>query len=184
MIRPIFESPSPEKKPPSQQHQQKEPIVSTPSKITRAPKSTSLKDMLVREPETAYQPVSGESAKLATPFNTDDLIRCWGAYADTLEDKAHLKNTMIHCKPVLLDDFKFEVMVSNPAQQEELISNSIELLKIIRTQLKNGKIQMYIRIDETNEKKPIYTSSEKFEFLNNLNPLLSKLKDEFDLGID
>ena len=91
---------------------------------------------------------------------------------------------MIHNKPVLLENFKFEVMVSNPAQQEELISNSIEILKILRTQLKNEHIQMFIRIEETNEKKRAYTSEEKYEFLNDLNPLLSKLKDEFDLTID
>ena len=184
MIRPIFETPSSEKKPTSHPEQQKEPIVSIPHNLSRAPKSTALKNLLIKEPEAVYQPDGSESAKLATPFNSDDLIRCWDAYADTLKDKAHLKNTMIHCKPVLLDDFKFEVKINNPAQQEELISNSIELLKIVRTQLKNEKIQMHIRIDETNEKKPIYTSSEKYEFLNNLNPLLSKLKDEFDLGMD
>ena len=91
---------------------------------------------------------------------------------------------MIHYKFVLLDHFKFEVMVSNPAQQEELISNSIEILKILRTQLKNEHIQMHIRIEETNEKKRAYTSEEKYEFLNDLNPLLSKLKDEFDLTLD
>ena len=185
MIRPIFETPSPEKTPPSPKNQPKEPVVSIPPNITRAPKSTSLKNILVKEPETVHQPAGGESAKLATPFNTDDLIRCWDAYADTLEEKAHLKSTMIHCKPVLSDGFKFSVMVSNPAQQEELISNSIELLKIMRTQLKNEHIQLHIRIDETTEKnKPIYTSSEKYEFLNELNPLLSKLKDTFDLIID
>ena len=128
--------------------------------------------------------MTGESAKLATPFLAEDLIRYWDAYAETLKDKAHLKNTMIHCKPVLLENFTFEVMVSNPAQQEELISSSIELLKILRTQLKNEHIQMHIRIEETNEKKRVYTSEEKYAFLNALNPLLSKLKDEFDLTLD
>ena len=184
MIRPIFETPSPEKKPEPQQNQPKEPIVSIPKNLTRAPKSTSLKDLLIKDQKNDNQQVTVETTNLVTPFNTDDLIRCWDAFAETLEEKAHLKNTMRHCKPVVLDQCKFEVMVSNPAQQEELISNSIELLKILRTQLKNEQIQMHIRIDETNEKKPIYTSTEKFEFLNNLNPLLSKLKDEFNLEID
>jgi len=184
LIRPIFETPLPVKKPDSQQNQQKEPIAAIPKNLSRAPKSTSLKGLLNKYPEVAHQPVTGESAKLATPFNTGDLIQCWNAYAEKLAEKAHLKNTMIHCKPVLLEKFKFEVMVSNPAQQEELISNSIEILKILRTQLKNELIQMHIRIDETNEKKPIYTSTEKYEFLNDLNPLLSKLKDEFGLEFD
>jgi DNA polymerase-3 subunit gamma/tau len=91
---------------------------------------------------------------------------------------------MIQCKPILLNNLKFEVMVYNPAQQEELKSNSIELLKNLRTQLKNEQIQMVVRIEEINEKKRAYTSSEKFEFLKEINPLLSKLKEEFDLDIE
>ena len=184
MIRPIFEASSLEKKPDSQQNQQKESIVSIPKNLSRAPKSTSLKELIVKELETAHQQGSIESAKLATPFNIDDLIQCWDVCAETFEEKVHLKNTMLHCKPVLMENFKFEVKVFNPAQQEELISNSIELLKMMRLQLKNEYIQMQISIDETDEKKPIYTSTEKFEFLNNLNPLLSKLKEEFDLTMD
>jgi len=91
---------------------------------------------------------------------------------------------MINCKPVLLDNFQFEVRVHNPAQREELLSSSLDLLKLLRIRLKNDLIQMHIRIDEKKEKKTAYTSTEKFKFLNNINPLLSKLMDEFDLGID
>ncbi len=193
MIQPIFEETStepkpetkPESKPESQPAQPKEPTGSIPYNLSRAPKSTALKNLLSKESEPAVQPAGVESVKqLATPFNDNDLIRCWDAYANTLVNKPHLKNTMNHCKPALLDNFKFEVKVNNPAQQEELIGNSLELLKKIRTQLKNEQIQMHIRLDEINEKKAIYTSTEKFEFLNNMNPLLSKLKDEFDLTID
>ncbi len=57
-------------------------------------------------------------------------------------------------------------------------------LQALRTQLKNGKIQLKIRIDEANEKRLAYTSAEKFELLNEINPLLSKLKDEFNLMFD
>ena len=109
---------------------------------------------------------------------------CWDAYSKTLIEKVHLKNTMINCKPTLLDHFKFEVKVHNPAQKEEIISNSLDILKVLRTQLKNGLIQMYTRVDETIEKKTVYTSTEKLEFLNNINPLLSKLVKEFGLTID
>ena len=184
MIHPILDAPSPEKKTESQQPHPQETNISIPKNLTRAPKSTSLKDLLDKEPEVSSQPVSAKPSKLSTPFGPDDLIRCWEAHSETLIDKAHLKNTMIHCTPVLLADFKFEVTVFNPAQQEELISNSIEILKTLRTQLQNDQIQMHIHVDTSNEKKPIYTSTEKFEFLHNLNPLLSKLKDEFDLTID
>ena len=155
---------------------------SLPGNLSRAPKTTSLKS-LIKEPEAAPQPVN-EQTKQSSPFSEEDLIRCWDAYAETLEAKAHLKNTMINCKPVLLDNFKFEVRVHNPAQKEELLSNCLDLLKLLRVQLKNDLIQISIRIDETIEKKTAYTSAEKFEFLNNINPLLSKMIEDFDLAVE
>ena len=111
-------------------------------------------------------------------------MQCWEAISKTFEEKAHLKNTMLNCTPVLLDNYQFEVKVHNPAQKEELSSNSVDLLKLLRTQLKNDQIQMRIHIDENIEKKTAYTAVEKFEFLHNINPLLSKLVEEFDLAID
>jgi len=117
-------------------------------------------------------------------FTEEELIQCWDDYSETLEAKAHLKNTMINCKPVLLDNFVFEVRVHNPAQEEELLHCCLDLLKIIRGRLKNDLIQITIRIDDKIEKKTAYTAAEKIEFLNNINPLLTKLIDEFDLVID
>ena len=193
MIRPIPDFSSPEKasepqpKAPitsiPQKTQEKKPPASIPQNLQRAPKTTSLKS-LIKEPETTLQPINSEATTHSTPFDGEDLIRCWDVYSETIEEKAHLKNTMINCKPVLLDNFHFEVKVHNPAQKEELISSSLDLLKLLRTHLKNDLIQMHIHIDENIEKKTVYTSVEKFEFLNNINPLLSKLIEEFDLVID
>jgi DNA polymerase-3 subunit gamma/tau len=163
--------------------QAKASAASLPGNLSRTPKSTSLKS-LVKEPEATPQPVVNEQAKQSSPFSEEDLIRCWDAFSETLVAKDHLKNTMINCKPVLLDNFKFEVRVHNPAQKEELLSYCLDLLKSIRVQLKNDLIQISIRIDETIEKKIAYTSAEKFEFLNNINPLLSKMIEDFDLATE
>ena len=78
----------------------------------------------------------------------------------------------------------FEVKVHNPAQKEGLIENCLDLLKFLRTQLKNDLTQMSVQIDETIEKKTAYTTAEKYEFLHNINPLLSKLIEEFDLATE
>ncbi|MDR0348925.1 MAG: hypothetical protein LBH90_05460 [Tannerella sp.] len=122
--------------------------------------------------------------KIENPFHQEDLTRCWNDYAEKLEKQAHLKNTMLNCLPVLLDTYQFEVVVHNPVQQDELANCCVDLLHVLRTELNNSSIQMLIRIDETNEKKQAYTSAEKYEHLHSINPLLSRLKDEFDLVID
>ena len=43
---------------------------------------------------------------------------------------------------------------------------------------------MRVRIIEANEKHLAYTSTEKFEHLLSVNPVLRKLKDEFNLTLD
>jgi DNA polymerase-3 subunit gamma/tau len=116
--------------------------------------------------------------------DADELTRCWNTYAEKLTKEVHLKNTMMTCKPVLRGTTDFEVAIHNPIQKEELINHSLQLLKVLRVQLDNSRIQMHIRIDETNEKQLAYTSQEKYELLNEINPMLSKLKDLFELEID
>ena len=160
------------------------PIAPAPQKLTRTPKSTAIKSF-VKEPEVAVLSLSNETNKLSTPFKEEDLIACWDDFAETLEEeKVHLKNTMFNCKPVLTSSFIFEVRVHNPVQQEELLSHSLELLKSVRTRLQNDLIQMVIHVDENMEKKTIYTSADKYQLLNEINPLLSRLVDEFALLYD
>jgi DNA polymerase-3 subunit gamma/tau len=120
-----------------------------------------------------------------TTFGIEELISCWDEYAAKVPvQKGHLKNTMINCKPALKDHFLFEIIVHNPVQKDALVHESGEILQALRSQLKNGQIQLTVRIDETNEKKLAYTSLEKYEHLHEINSLLSELKNEFDLTLD
>jgi DNA polymerase-3 subunit gamma/tau len=154
--------------------------------MNRPPRSTSITDKLtLNEPQAGYQPVEKINETGETPFGIEEITRCWDEYAAKIpEQKGHLKNTMINCKPVLKDNFRFEVVVYNPVQKDELLNESAEVLKVLRTQLKNSRIQFTVLIDETNAKKLAYTSTEKFEHLNKINSLLSDLKEEFDLTAD
>ena len=121
---------------------------------------------------------------MQSPFSQEALVHYWDAYASAIDMKVYLKNSMINCKPVLQDNYYFEVCVHNPGQQDELTNYCIDILSYLRMQLKNTRIQMRVRIDETNQKHLAYTSAEKYEHLLNINPVLAKLKDEFNLTLD
>ena len=101
-----------------------------------------------------------------------------------MDGNAYLKGIMTNCKPALQENYCFEVAVHNPGQQAELLNDSVKLLPFLRRHLKNSHIQMRIRISENNEKKLAYTSSEKYEHLLNINPLLGRLKEEFNMMLD
>ena len=147
---------------------------------------TSLRDIAAQKQEAQAQSPTVQAAQVAqaASFSQEELTAQWDEFANRLEKKVYLKNTMLNCKPVLADDFTFEVAVHNPGQQDELANAAIDILSFLRAQLHNGKIQMRVRILVTNEKHLAYTASEKYEYLMSINPNLQKLKDAFDLRLD
>ncbi len=154
-------------------------------KTEQAPVSTSLHAITNKQEDKNNNHVEVNAVKeLNNPFTHAELIKHWDEYAHSLEGNAYLKGLMVNCKPVLKENDKFEITVHNPGQRDELMNDSIRLLTYLREQLKNGLIQMSVRISEGNEKKLAYTSSEKYNHLLEINPLLAKLKDEFNLTLD
>ena len=162
------------------------PPASTPKRVARPPQfGTSIKEIGVEHPKAqATAQAATVVQEIQSPFSQEALVHYWDAYASAIDKKVYLKNTMINCKPALQDNYCFEVCVHNPGQQDELTNNCIDILSYLRVQLKNTRIQMRVRIDETNQKHVAYTSTEKYEHLLNINPVLAKLKDEFNLTLD
>ena len=205
LIEPIDNSSTPKKTTESQPDKPIEPrhekvittqMPPTSTTVTQAPEapvakkkeqpffSTSLKEIGKKE-EGSYKAASTAVVEdILTPFTEEDLIKYWADYAQTIEKNAYLKGIIINSKPTLLDNFQFEIAVYNQGQQEELLNDSSNLLIFLRNNLNNNRIQMKIRLNETNEKKLAYTSSEKYEHLLTINPVLAKLKDEFNLSLD
>ena len=166
-----------------------QPPAATPPKRPSRPQhlGTSLKEIGVEKPKNQMgQQENRTVQEMVNHFTEEDLVRCWDAYATSgvIDKKVYLKNTMINCKPVLQENYFFEVGVHNPGQQDELSNGCVDLLNYLRTQLRNTRIQMRVRIIETNEKHLAYTATEKFEHLLTVNPVLGKLKDEFNLTLD
>ena len=59
-----------------------------------------------------------------------------------------------------------------------------ELLTHLRTKLNNSKIQLITEVEKIENKKLIYTNSEKFEYLAGKYPNLKDLKLRLDLDTD
>ncbi|MDL2309506.1 DNA polymerase III subunit gamma/tau [Parabacteroides sp. OttesenSCG-928-B22] len=168
------------------------PVIAVPSvtptqapaeKLSR-PKSTSIKGLGGEKSEEHHAQAEAVVAEQSNPFNEEELLKHWLEYADQLQEKVYLKNAMINCKPVLDANHQFEVKVHNQLQQDELLNAALPILSHLRQVLRNTHIQMRVSISETNEKKLAYTSTEKYQHLLDANPLLGKLRDEFDLRID
>lgn len=150
----------------------------------RPPMGTSLKEIAhpkVQQQNPQGQTVQTSATDLRTNFSQEQLQKAWDEYANTIEKKVYLKNIMSNSKPQLLNNFYFEVGVHNPGMQEELINNAIDILAVLRQKLQNMHIQMRVRIMESNEKHLAYTSAEKYQHMLEINPLIDKLRKDFDL---
>lgn len=150
----------------------------------RPPMGTSLKEIAhpkVQQQNPQGQTVQTSATDLRTNFSQEQLQKAWNEYANTIEKKVYLKNIMSNSKPQLLNNFYFEVGVHNPGMQEELINNAIDILAVLRQKLQNTHIQMRVRIMESNEKHLAYTSAEKYQHMLEINPLIDKLRKDFDL---
>ena len=162
------------------------PTAAPSEKRISRPMGLSLREMREGPSKPAMQsaPTATVRENLDTPFTEESLRAAWTQFAQSIEKEVHLKHTMLNCEPKLLDPHLFEVVVHNPAQQDELLQKTLSILSFIRKQLRNSHVQLRVRIEEGNKKQIAVTSAEKFALLLKINPALGKLKEEFDLKLD
>ena len=81
------------------------------------------------------------------------------------------ENTLIHLE------------FPNDTIRIEVERAKFELLGFLREKLQNYDVDLSIEVNETAVKRYAYTAREKFEKLNEKNPLMDTLRKEFDLEI-
>ena len=187
--------PNPQPQPKAQPVSPPHVVVPTPPKSAPEPVSkkptqrmgVSMKEIYNKGKESEVaQKEQTDVPDITTPFTEEELVSCWVAYAtsEKISRKVYLKNTMINCKPVLKENFVFEVDVHNPGQKAELTAVSADLLQYLHEQLKNTHIEMQVRVQENGTKVLVYTPAEKYNYLLGLNPALAKLVEEFNLRLE
>lgn len=144
----------------------------------------SIKNPAGNQAETEKRSTVRSQIKAQTPFSENDLHVAWKKYAGTLQEKVHLKNTMLNNLPVLKDNYEIEVSVFNPQQEEELTGNATSIMEFLRNDLNNASIQMKVSIMEEGAKRVAYTDKEKFDLMSSMNQNLYKLVKEFNLRLD
>ena len=148
-------------------------------------RTTSLKELGKEKdikPDTLYISQLNDAK---SDFSQDDLVKRWIEYANSLTiEKIHLKNTLINCKPVLKENYSFEISVYNPSQRDEISDNHVSILAYLCNKLNNNHLKMNIRIAEKEEIEMIYTTAEKYDYLSKKNPNIEKLKNLFNLTVE
>jgi len=115
-------------------------------------------------------------------FSQNDLTTCWKEYILSIPEKKILSTTMQSCTPVLKENYFIEVPVDNPIQEKEILNERNDLIKFLSQKLKNGKINIYVKVNEQGENKKSLSDQERFKSMLERNPNIEHLR--LDLGLE
>ena len=85
--------------------------------------------------------------------------------------------------PILSENFEISFTLPNKLMQDQFHKGRPKLLKFLREKLNNYGISITTKVNETIEKKFAYTPQEKYNKLKQINPLLDKLRQTFELDL-
>jgi DNA polymerase III subunit gamma/tau len=117
-------------------------------------------------------------------INEEELKLAWEDYI-TERRKANKPYEIV----ILNQEYQYSnnlitLKLSNPVQIEQLNDFKTDLLFFLRKRLQNFLLDINAIISVQEEKKMIYTSSEKFNYLAKKNPALIDLKQKLGLDVD
>lgn len=118
------------------------------------------------------------------PVTFEILKKAWDDFI--VEKKQVLKPSeiVILNQDYSLEEDKIILKLSNPVQIEQLNGFRVELLSFLRKRIQNYSLDINPVITVEEEKRMIYTSSDKFNYLVKKNPALMDLKIKLGLDLD
>lgn len=140
---------------------------------------------VVAEDDKPDEPTLLEGDEFQT-FTYDEFLAVWHVYADELkkDNKINLYTVMTANVPTLREDFQVEVIVENQIQEDLLQVERIDIVNFLRPKLRNYRINLIpMRMASDTKRKP-YTAQEKYNAMVEKNPVLDRLRQEFNLGLE
>ncbi len=140
----------------------------------------------MQKKEVVVEETKGESfaeSSERNAFTQDALIKVWNNYTQFTQEQPILQQTIQQCKPVLGTDWRIMLAVYNSAQESLMMKERVKLTNYLRNELKNGGINIEIRIYEVGESTQSLTHKELFLRMMEHNPNLKKLAQELNLEI-
>jgi DNA polymerase-3 subunit gamma/tau len=92
-----------------------------------------------------------------------------------------MASILVMNSPVLADNFQISFEVANEMNKSELIKEIEELLPYLRNHLNNQILSISIGISENIKEETIFSSTEKYQHLLKINPVLDTLRKTFNL---
>lgn len=114
----------------------------------------------------------------------EELQREWSQIADNFKTANLINKYVMMNRPIQVVANSIHISFENEVQMQQFNENiKLEILTTLRTKLKNHLIDIELDMveQEKNDKKMLYTQSDKYNFLVEKHPVISELKQRFGL---
>ncbi|WP_046757989.1 DNA polymerase III subunit gamma/tau [Kordia jejudonensis] len=119
------------------------------------------------------------------PFTETRMLEVWNAYVEKIDKKGEkiMSSLLSTDVPKLKDDTVISIELPNETMRIEIERAQYPLLEFVRRELNNYDVTLEINVNELTVKKYAFTTRDKYEKLKEINPLVERLRREFDLEI-
>lgn len=126
-----------------------------------------------------------ETVQLPTePFTETDMLLHWNKYAQKLGDKGFkIMESLLLINDPVLNGTQITIELPNEGSKIDFESEINGLLGHLKGHLQNHDIAIEVVVNESVENKFAFTSQDKFNRLNQINPSLELLRKTFDLEL-
>ncbi|MBN8701909.1 MAG: DNA polymerase III subunit gamma/tau [Bacteroidetes bacterium] len=159
---------------------EKKSILKTPSisQFMGGAKKDTKQEVETKEPSTQNLPT--------TNFTEEQMQAAWADFTKIQQQsgKVNLYTTLASQKPLLKENYQLEFSVENKVQEDVLDEIRLDLLEFLRKKLNNYSLSLQVVVKRDLSEKKAYTSSDRFKKMAEKNPLINKLKQQFDLEVD
>ena len=124
-----------------------------------------------------------KNIELEENFNIEAVNKELNQYVENLKNEGK-KNlaSILSMNPISLsDNYKIHFKVANEMNRVEVNIEKERLLPFLKNRLKNDKIKIGVEISENQKQEQIFTPTEKYQYLLQLNPQLEGLRKKFNL---
>ncbi|MBC8754715.1 DNA polymerase III subunit gamma/tau [Kordia sp. YSTF-M3] len=118
-------------------------------------------------------------------FTEERMQEVWNAYIARLDKKGEkiMSSLLATDTPTLKDETTITLEMPNETMRIEIERAQYPLLEYVRKELNNYDVSLEIDVNELTVKKYAFTTRDKYEKLKEINPLVERLRRDFDLEI-
>ncbi len=139
--------------------------------------------------EVLTEQISSTYTERSGTFTREDVLAAIATYSERIkQNNPRMYSTLSNLKPVFESEFRLIYTLNNTVQLDTFsreIKN--QLLAFLKNTLGNDQLEIDAILNEGNDidsSNKLYTPEDKFKFMSEKNPVLNKLKQQFNLDFD